>query len=206
VRGWPATCSERRCSTRIERRPRRRCLPVRHRTGWRHGWGRRRALAWLAAAQRPAHRTEGVRAVVERSAVAHSGAYPWGRRPARAAAVARGFEPEAATRRSNTVVRRATALDRGCQAGARGERWLRTTAVGPAHDARRWSAANRGCRRFVARAHVAVSAWRGVWHARWRQRADERARRGGREADRWDPVAYLFRIKKHSRMKIAQNK
>jgi hypothetical protein len=32
-------------------------------------------------------------------------------------------------------------------------------------------------------------AQRGAWHARWRQRVDERARRGARETDRWDPTA-----------------
>jgi hypothetical protein len=43
-------------------------------------------------------------------------------------------------------------------------------------------------RRFMARARAAVSAWCSAWHARWRQCTDERAWRGEREADRWDPV------------------
>jgi hypothetical protein len=45
-------------------------------------------------------------------------------------------------------------------------------------------------RRFMARAwRVAMSAQHGAWHTRWRQLADERARCGEREADRWDPAA-----------------
>jgi hypothetical protein len=46
-------------------------------------------------------------------------------------------------------------------------------------------ASDRGCR---LRTWERVSR-RGVWHARWRQRADEQARRGEREADSWDLVA-----------------
>jgi hypothetical protein len=54
--------------------------------------------------------------------------------------------------------------------------WLRTKA--------------RSADAFMARARrVAVSARHGVWHARWRQCADERTRRREREADRWDPAA-----------------
>jgi hypothetical protein len=42
-------------------------------------------------------------------------------------------------------------------------------------------------RRFMARARARLFR-RGAWHARWRQRADEQAWRGEREADRWDPA------------------
>jgi hypothetical protein len=52
VGGWPATRLERRCSTRTERRPQWWCLPARRQTGWRRGWGRRRAPAQLAATRR----------------------------------------------------------------------------------------------------------------------------------------------------------
>jgi hypothetical protein len=56
--------------------------------------------------------------------------------------------------------------------------------------------AARSAGAFMARARrVAVSARCGAWHAGWRQHTDEWARRGEREADRWDPRQILFRIK-----------
>jgi hypothetical protein len=45
-------------STQTERQPRRQCLPMRHRTGWRRGWGRRRAVGGNAAARQPVRRME----------------------------------------------------------------------------------------------------------------------------------------------------
>jgi hypothetical protein len=39
---------------------------------------------------------------------------------------------------------------------------------------------------YGAGARAVVSAQRGAWHAKWRQRADEWARCGEREAGRWE--------------------
>jgi hypothetical protein len=124
--GRLAMCSKRRCSTRMERRPRRRCLPARRQTGWRRGRGRRRAPAQLSVTLWLSDLRGGQRG--ENGGGKECGGS--NRRLPTGTAVARGFGPETATRRSDKAARRTTASDRGCRAGAGGGRWLRTAAVG----------------------------------------------------------------------------
>jgi hypothetical protein len=55
-----------------------------------------------------------------------------------------------------------------------------------------WAAVTRSGGIFMARRgawqrHPIQATQRGVWHAKWRQRSDERAGREEREADSWVP-------------------
>jgi hypothetical protein len=62
---------------------------------------------------------------------------------------------------------------------------LRTPGVDATSDTK---TALSGRRLYGVGAACDVSAWCGAWCARWRQHADEWARRGEREAHRWDPA------------------
>jgi hypothetical protein len=65
----------------------------------------------------------------------------------------------------------------------------RQRGVGPRLSGRRYRLrTRRRGRSALYGVGVALSARCGAWHTRWRQRADEWARRGGREADMWDPA------------------
>jgi hypothetical protein len=65
----------------------------------------------------------------------------------------------------------------------RGSSAARTT------ESARLRTAARSADAFMAWAwRAAVLTWHGMWRARWRQHADERAQCGEREADMWDPA------------------
>jgi hypothetical protein len=128
-----------------------------------------------AAGNRSTRRWKGVSAVARRCGERwrHDSTYPWGRGRARAAAVARDFRPWVATRRSNTTWG-------GWRLRASAERDIQTGVVGFRHGSGDRSTL------YGAGVRAAVSAQRGAWHARWRQRANERVWRVEGEAGRWE--------------------